>query len=35
VTVLYTKDVLAENARFRERGLSALVEKVYRLKPRA
>jgi thiopurine S-methyltransferase len=35
VTVLYTKDVLAENARFRERGLSALIEKVYRLKPRA
>ncbi len=34
VTVLYTKDVLAENARFRERGLSALVEKVYRLTPR-
>lgn len=34
VTVLYAKDVLAENARFRERGLSALVEKVYRLTPR-
>jgi thiopurine S-methyltransferase len=33
--LLYTKDVLAENARFRERGLSALVERVYRLRPRA
>lgn len=35
VTTLFTKDILAENPRFRERGLSALREKVYRLTPRA
>lgn len=34
VTCLFTKDILAENPRFRERGLSALAEKVYRLVPR-
>ena len=33
VEVLYTKDILAENARFRERGLTQLAEKVYRLHP--
>ena len=31
---LFSKDILAENPRFRERGLSALAEKVYRLAPR-
>ncbi len=31
VTRLFSKDILAENPRFRERGLSALAEKVYRL----
>lgn len=35
VTCLLSKDILAENPRFRERGLSALSEKVYRLAPRA
>jgi len=35
VTCLFSKDILAENPRFRERGLSALTEKVYRLAPRA
>jgi thiopurine S-methyltransferase len=35
VTRLFTKDILAENPRFRERGLHALMEKVYRLEPRA
>jgi thiopurine S-methyltransferase len=35
VTRLFTKDILAENPRFRERGLHALMEKVYRLAPRA
>ncbi len=35
VTTLFTKDILAENPRFRERGLSTLHEKVYRLAPRA
>ncbi len=34
VTCLYSKDILAENPRFRERGLSALAEKVYWLAPR-
>jgi len=34
VTRLFTKDILAENPRFRERGLSALSEKVYQLLPR-
>ena len=34
VTHLHTKDILAENPRFRERGLSALREKVYRLAAR-
>lgn len=33
VTRLYDKDICAENPRFRERGLSALREKVYRLVP--
>jgi thiopurine S-methyltransferase len=33
VTRLFTKDILAENPRFRERGLHALTEKVYRLAP--
>lgn len=33
VTRLYEKDVFAENPRFRERGLSALRETVYRLTP--
>ena len=33
VTCLFSKDILAENPRFRERGLSALTEKVYRLAP--
>jgi len=32
---LFAKDILAENPRFRERGLQALTEKVYRLVPRA
>ena len=32
---LYTKDILAENPRFRERGLTGLTEKVYRLRPSA
>jgi thiopurine S-methyltransferase len=35
VTCLLSKDILAENPRFRERGLGALTEKVYRLAPRA
>jgi thiopurine S-methyltransferase len=35
VTRLFSKDILAENPRFRERGLDALSEKVYRLLPRA
>jgi thiopurine S-methyltransferase len=35
VTCLFSKDILAENPRFRERGLSALTEKVYRLAPRS
>ncbi len=35
VTCLLGKDILAENPRFRERGLSALTEKVYRLVSRA
>lgn len=35
VTSLFSKDILAENPRFRERGLHALTEKVYRLAPRA
>lgn len=35
VTCLFTKDILTENPRFRERGLSGLSEKVYQLKPRA
>jgi len=35
VTCLFTKDILAENTRFRERGLSVLREKVYRLAARA
>lgn len=30
---LYTQDILAENPRFRERGLTSLVEQVYRLRP--
>lgn len=34
VTCLFTKDILEENPRFRERGLSALAEKVYLLTPR-
>lgn len=34
VTHLFSKDILAENPRFRERGLRALAEKVYRLAPR-
>jgi thiopurine S-methyltransferase len=34
VTHLHTKDILAENPRLRERGLSALREKVYRLAAR-
>lgn len=34
VACLFTKDILAENPRFRERGLSALAEKVYLLTPR-
>ena len=33
VTCLLSKDILAENPRFRERGLSVLTEKVYRLTP--
>jgi thiopurine S-methyltransferase len=33
IETLYTKDILAENPRFRERGLTSLVEKVYRLHP--
>jgi thiopurine S-methyltransferase len=33
VTCLLSKDILAESPRFRERGLSALTEKVYRLTP--
>jgi thiopurine S-methyltransferase len=33
VACLFTKDILAENPRFRERGLSALAEKVYLLTP--
>ncbi len=33
VTHLFTKDILAENPRFRERGLHTLTEKVYRLVP--
>ena len=35
LTHLHTKDILAENPRFCERGLSALREKVYRLAARA
>jgi thiopurine S-methyltransferase len=35
VTCLFSKDILAENPRFRERGLHALMEKVYRLEPRS
>jgi len=35
VTCLFSKDILAENPRFRERGLNALAEKVYRLVPRS
>ena len=35
VEALYTKDILGENPRFRERGLVRLVEKVYRLRPLA
>ncbi len=31
VATLFAKDILAENPRFRERGLSSLKEKVYRL----
>ena len=34
VTCLFSKDILAENPRFRERGLRALMEKVYWLAPR-
>ena len=34
VTCLLSKDTLAESPRFRERGLHALTEKVYRLAPR-
>jgi len=34
VICLFSKDILAENPRFRERGLHALAEKVYRLTPR-
>lgn len=33
ITVLYEKDILTENPRFREQGLSSLVEKVYCLSP--
>jgi thiopurine S-methyltransferase len=33
VTRLFTKDILNDNARFRERGLSALSEQVYLLAP--
>ena len=33
VAPLHAKDVLAENPKFRERGLSALTERVYRLTP--
>jgi thiopurine S-methyltransferase len=33
VTRLFTKDILAQNLRFRERGLRALTEKGYRLAP--
>lgn len=33
VSLLLTKDVLAENARFRERGLTDLREQVYRIDP--
>ncbi len=33
VTRLFEKDIFAENPRFRERGLNALREKVYRLTP--
>lgn len=33
ICVLFEKDILSENARFREQGLSQLVEKVYRLSP--
>jgi len=35
VTRLFSKDILAENPRFRERGLRALTEKVYRIAPQA
>lgn len=35
ITPLYQQDVLAENATLRERGLTELVERVYRLTPRA
>ncbi len=35
VSMLYAREVLAENARFAARGLSRLSEKVYRLSPRA
>ncbi len=35
VEVLHTKDILAENPRFRERGLTHLLEKVYRLRAHA
>jgi thiopurine S-methyltransferase len=35
ITPLYHQDVLAENAKLRERGLTELVERVYRLTPRA
>lgn len=34
VTRLLDKDILTDNPRFRERGLSALAEKIYRLAPR-
>lgn len=34
VATLYAKSVLDENPRFRERGMTALTERVYRLKPR-
>jgi thiopurine S-methyltransferase len=34
IAPIYAKDVLAENARFREQGLTGLVERVYRLRPR-
>lgn len=33
VSVLYEKDILAENPRFKDRGISQLVEKVYQLTP--